>query len=77
MPDKERCTLTEKSLKRGGEVIVPQREDIKFILNLSPQWSFSDGQILDKTRVMMEFKDFIINSKLTNRHNIFGDIRNM
>ena len=32
-----RCTLTEKSLGRGGEVMIPQREDIQAILKLSQQ----------------------------------------
>jgi len=37
MPDGERCTLTEKSLGRGGEAMVPEGEDIHTILKLSPQ----------------------------------------
>ena len=76
MPDGGRCTLTKKSLGRGGEVMILQGEDIQAILKLSLQQP--SGEILDKTRFIIEFKkDFIISSKLTNRQKIFGNIRNM
>ena len=68
MPEEERYMLIEKNLGSGDEVMVPQGEDIHAILKLSPQQSFPSGEILDKTRVRVEFKkDFIISSKLTNR----------
>ena len=68
MPDGERHMLIEKSLRKGGEAMVPQGEDIQAILKLSLKQSFPRGEILDKTRVRIEFKkDFIISSKLTNR----------
>ena len=35
MPDGGRCTLIKKSLRRGGEVMIPQGEDIQAILKLS------------------------------------------
>jgi len=48
MPDGGICTLTEKSLGRGGEVMIPQEEDIQAILKLSTMdltdWIYSDKE---------------------------------
>ena len=77
MPDKGRCTLTEKSQGRGGEAWFSRNKTYMPSLSCPISRVFL-VEILNKIRVRIEFKkDFIISSKLTNKQTIFGDARNM